>query len=387
MDLLKIAESEKKYIVDLRREFHKYPELSLQEKETSKRIIRELDKMKIPYVIVGDYGIVATIEGKNKNQVVALRADMDALPIEEENDVPYKSVNKKVMHACGHDSHIAMLLGAAKLLNNVKSELNGSVKLCFQQAEELGIGGDLSILKELEKSKIKSVFAIHVWSGIPSGKVCITAGPMMAGCNFFSIEIQGKGSHGAVPHNGINPIIVACSIVQNINSARTYEINPADNLVISIGSIQSGMANNVIPDTALIKGSIRTFTKQNREQVFKLLERIAKNTAATFKASAKFNVESSVTPVINNEKTTAITRESLTKLLGSKGLYDFPKMYVSENFGSFTDKYPGTMAFVGCKNSEIGCNFMHHHPKFNIDEKALPIGSALYAQYTIDSLK
>lgn len=386
MDLLKIAQKEKNYIISLRRDLHKKPELSLQEKETSARIQKELTKMKIPFVVVGDYGVVATVDGNKKGDVVALRADMDALPVDEETSVEYKSENKGVMHACGHDTHVAMLLGAAKVLNEAKSEINGSVKLCFQQAEEIGQCHE-PILKELSKFKTKSVFAIHIWSEIPVGKVCIQEGPMMAGCDFFTIHIRGKGSHGAIPHGSISPIIAACSIVQNINSARTYEINPLDSVVISIASVQSGVASNVIPETAVIKGSIRTFTKESRKQVLSLLERIAKNTATAFRAKAEFKLVVTVDSVINNAKCTDIARKSLKTLAGEKALHPYPKMLVSENFGTFLNTYPGVLAFLGAKNSKKSCDFNHHHPKFNIDEDALPLGSALYAQYAIDTLK
>lgn len=385
MNILDKAKAQNDYLVSMRREFHKYPELSLQEKETSGRIQRELKKMNIDYVVVGDYGIVATIEGKNKDNVIALRADIDALPVLEQNDIDYKSQNEGVMHACGHDAHIAMLLGAANLLNENKDLINGTVKLCFQQAEEVGRGHDY-ILNELGKFNIKSVFAIHIWSEIPLGKVTISPGPMMSSCDLFKIEIKGKGSHGAIPHKGISPIIVACSTVNNINAALNYEIDPSHSIVVSFGSIQSGSAANIIPETATILGSIRTFSDEDRTHIIEMINRISKTSAEAFRAEAMFEILISTDAVLNDKKCTEIAQKSLESFLGKESLYDFDKLYVSENFGTYLKTYPGLMAFVGAKNASKGCDVIHHNDKFNIDEDALPIGASLYAQYAIDAL-
>lgn len=386
-NILDKAKEKYDYIVALRREFHMYPELSRQEKETSKRIQRELDKMGIEYVIVGDYGIVATIKGSNtkSNSVVALRADIDALPVLEANDVEYKSKNEGIMHACGHDAHISMLLGAASLLNDNKDLIDGTVKLCFQQAEEHASLHE-PILQELEKFNIKSVFAIHIWSEIPVGKVAIKPNTMMASCDMFKIDIQGKGTHGAIPHKGINPILAACSMVNNINAARTYEIDPAHSVVIGIGSIVSGAACNVVPETATIMGSVRTFDVSDRKHILEMLDRVSRTSAEAFNAKSSFELTASIEPVNNDEECTTLAQKSLTSFLGEEALYDFPRLYVSENFGEYLAKYPGVLAFVGGKNDDKGCCFAHHNDRFNIDEDALPIGSALYTQYAIDCL-
>lgn len=384
-NILEKAKNEQDYIVALRHEFHQYPELSLHEKETSEKIKAELDKMDIPYVVVGEYGIVATIEGKNKDKMVALRADIDALPIQEENDVSYRSKNDGVMHACGHDTHIAMLLGACKLLKELKGELNGSVKLCFQQAEEIGKCHD-DILNELSKYPIKTVLATHIWSETPTGKVIIKSGPMMAASDVFRIDIQGKGAHGAAPEQGISPIIVAANIALNISVARAYEINPLDPAVISLGCINSGNAPNIIPDTAYLLGTIRTFTDETRSKMMEMLERIVLNNAKSFNAEAKVTYLSKIDAVINDEKSTNIARESLKSILGDNAIHETREVLGSENFGSYLKAYQGVIAMIGGRNSEIECDYPHHHPKFNIDDNALPIGTALYTQYALDAL-
>ena len=384
-NILEKAVDAKDYIIALRREFHESPELSLEEKETSNKIKRELDKMGIEYVVVGDYGIVATIEGKNKDKMIALRADIDALPVQEECDISYKSKNNGVMHACGHDAHPAMLLGACKILKELKNELNGSVKLCFQQAEEIGKCHD-DILNELSKYPIKSVFATHVWSSTETGKVILKKGAMMAASEVFRIDIQGKGAHGASPESGISPIIVASSIALNISVARAYEIDQLDPAVITLGCINSGAAPNIIPDTAFMLGTIRTFTEKTRKQMMSMLERIVEFNAVSFNATAKVTYLSQVDAVINDEQCTEVARESLKTLLGDNSLEESREVLGSENFGSYLKVYPGTIAMIGSKNSSTECDYPHHHPKFNIDENSLPIGTALYAQYAIDAL-
>lgn len=383
--VLEKARNDKDYLVALRREFHASPELSLEEKETSNKIKRELDKMGIDYVVVGDYGIVATIEGKNKDKMIALRADIDALPIKEENNISYKSKNDGVMHACGHDAHAAMLLGAAKILKELKNELNGSVKLCFQQAEELGKCHD-DILNELSKYPIKSVFATHVWSSTEIGKVILKKGAMMAASDIFRIDVQGKGAHGACPEDGVSPIIVAASIALNISVARAYEIDQLEPAVITLGCINSGAAANIIPDTAFMLGTIRTFTEKTRTHMMSMLERIVVNNAKSFNATAKVTYLSQVDAVINDDQCTDIARKSLKSLLGDDAIHDTREVLGSENFGSYLKVYPGVIAMIGSKNSSIECDYAHHHPRFNIDEDALPIGTALYTQYAIDAL-
>lgn len=317
--------------------------------------------------------------------MLALRADIDALPIKEENNISYKSKNYGVMHACRHDAHAAMLLGAVKILKELKNESNRSVKLCFQQAEEIGKCHD-HILNELSKYPIKNVFATHVWSSTEVGKVILKKGAMMAASEIFRIDVKGKGAHGTSPEQDVSPIIVAASIALNISVARAYEVDQLDTAVITLGCINSGAAPNIIPDTAFMLGTIRTFTEKTRTHMMSMLERIVLNNAKSFNATAKVTYLSQVDAVINDDQCTDIARESLKTLLEDDSIYETREVLGSENFGSYIKVYPGVIAMIGSKNSSIECDYPHHHPRFNIDEDALPIGTAQYAEDALNKL-
>ena len=387
LNIKELANKELDYMVGIRRELHQHPELSLQEKWTSNRICQELDSMNIDYVIVGDYGIVATIEGQNTNNMLALRADMDALPVNEENDhLEYKSTITDVMHACGHDAHVAMLLGAAKILLQIKNDIPGTIKLCFQQAEEVG-GGAKEILDELDKFPIKTAFGIHIWSEIESGKVSVQPGPRMSGGTGWSVHFKGKGTHGAIPEDGISPIIVGSSFVLALNSARAYEISPLKTIAITIGAFNGGHIGNVIPEEAKIIGTIRVFSEEDKQQALALIQRVADHTAKAYNATAVFSDNGGIPPLINDIKCTEIAQKSVETIDSKDALTDFHLLMPSENYGLYIKKYPGLMAFIGGKNDQTGCHYAHHHPKFNIDEKAMVLGAALHAQYSIDFLK
>lgn len=376
----------KDYMVGLRRAIHQTPELSYRERSTAQLIKTELDQMGIPWVAVGEYGVVATVEGRHQNAMVALRADMDALPIQEENDhLPYCSHVPGVMHACGHDGHVAMLLAAARLLLQFKDQLQGTVKLCFQQAEEQG-GGTEALLAHLAPFPVKSAFAIHLWSEIDIGKISTRAGPCMAACDNFEVVLEGVGCHGATPHRGIDPIVAAAALVGNVSSIMSREINPAHAAALTFGKFQSGQAGNVIPRQALLAGSIRTTHKADQLHLHKALRRVVDSTAATFRASARLDIRRGGPVLINEAHSSARAARCVAELFGDGHLIDFPALMVSENFGDFLDCYPGLMALVGTRNEAVGAHFPHHHPQFNIDEDALPRGAALHVVYALQTL-
>jgi amidohydrolase len=254
---LELAQNEQNYMRELRREFHKHPELSLNERRTSARIREELDAIGVPYVLVGEFGINATITGSQSERVIALRADMDALPIEENNPhLEYRSGTAHVMHACGHDGHVAMLLGAARVLMKARDQLHGTVKLCFQQAEEVGEGTE-DILKELARHPVESILGIHLWSELETGKISIESGPRMAAGQSIDLTIHGVGTHGAYPNRGIDPIIATAAIIMNCAALVSREFDPTEPVALTFGSICGGNADNVIPDRVSVSGTMR----------------------------------------------------------------------------------------------------------------------------------
>ncbi|MGL5253681.1 MAG: M20 metallopeptidase family protein [Brevinema sp.] len=379
-----LAKQQSSYMISLRREFHRHPELSFQEEWTSNRIQQELSKLNIPFEIIGEYGVLATIEGQTTNTMLALRADMDALPIQEENKhLDYMSQTPNVMHACGHDAHISMLLGAASILSQLKGKLKGSVKLCFQQAEEVG-GGASEILQALDSFPIKTTLGIHIWSELPAGKVSITPGYRMSGGTSWKVVFKGRGTHGAIPEEGISPLIVAAAFVLNLNSCWAYEFSPLENVAGTTGILRSGTAANIIPEEAEVAGVHRTFTPEQYEKFNSLIKRVAENTAATYRAKATVFFEKGIPPVYNDPEYCMLAQKSALALADENILDEFHPLMPSENFGYYTKKYRGLMAFVGAGNASKGCTYPHHHPCFNIDEDAMVLGAGLYAQYALD---
>lgn len=375
------------YMVDLRRRMHALPELSFQEQGTSQLVQRELAAMGIPFEVVGDYGVVATIEGTDTRQMVALRADMDALPIHEKNEhLDYCSKTAGVMHACGHDGHVAMLLGAARVFQQVKGEMPGTVKLCFQQAEERG-GGTAEILKVLAPFPVKSAFAIHLWSEIESGKVSVQAGPRMAACDIFEIVVNGVGCHGANPHRGVDPIVVASSIVMNVSQLMAREIDPTHAAALTFGKFHSGEAGNVIPDKAVLAGTLRTTDQADQVHLQAALRRVVQSTADTFRATAEVTIRRGGSMLVNDAHSSQVAEQTVQELFGAGPLIPFPSLMVSENFGDFLAVYPGLMAFIGVRNERYGACFPHHHPQFNIDEDVLYMGAALHVGYALNCFK
>lgn len=373
-------------MVDLRRQLHTAPELSFQERTTSALVCAELDKLGIAYEMAGDYGVVATVEGRHTRQMVALRADMDALPIHEKNDhLHYQSATPGVMHACGHDGHVAMLLGAARVFQQCRDGLNGTVKLCFQQAEERG-GGTQEILKLLAPFPVKSAFAIHLWSEIESGKFSVQAGPRMAAGDNFEIVVEGVGCHGANPHRGVDPIVVAASIVTSVSHLISREIDPSHAVALTFGKLHSGEAGNVIPDRAVLAGTIRTTVKEDQLHLHAALRRVVESTAQAHRATATVSIKRGGPMLFNDAGCSALAATTVTQLYGADRLIAFPSLMVSENFGDFLDVYPGIMAFIGVRNESCGACFPHHHPQFNIDEDALHLGAALHVGYTFNCL-
>lgn len=379
------VEEYKEYAIDLRRHFHKNPEPSLKEFNTAKRVEEELAKMGIVTKRVANTGVVGWIHGKTKGKTIALRADMDALEIIEKSDVPYCSENKGLMHACGHDAHTASLLGAAKILNDLKDSFSGTIKLLFQPGEEVAQGAKLMIAEGV-LDDVDKIFGIHVWNGLDSGKVSVQAGPRMAAAGQFEINVRGKGGHGSLPHETVDAVVVGAAIVMNLQSYVSREISPLDSAVLSIGQFHSGTRFNVIPGEAYLEGTTRSLSVEVNNNFEADLKRIVDFTAKAYRATAEIKYEKMVIPVINDVKISAIAEISVEKILGAGCHVEFPATTGGEDFSYFVEKVPGAFAFVGGRRIDGKESFPHHHESFDIDEDSIAVSMGLYAQVALDLL-
>lgn len=385
MKIEELAKKYKQYAIDMRREFHMNPEPSMNEIRTSNRVIEELGKMGIECKKVAGTGVVGIIKGSSEGKTIALRADMDALEVNEENDKEYKSKTPGIMHACGHDAHTAGLLTAAKILSEIKSELSGTVKLLFQPGEEIAQGAK-KMIEEGVMEGVDGIFGIHIWNDTEVGKVSVEAGPRMASAGIFKIHVLGKGGHGSMPHQTVDSVVVGSAIVMNLQSIVSREISPLDPAVISVGIFNSGTRFNVIADKAYLEGTTRCFSMEVNNSFEEMITRVAENTAKCYRAEVKVDYKQLVIPTINSPEMSAIAAGSVEKIAGKDALMTYEKNTGGEDFSFFAEKVPGVFAFVGSKNEEKIEYFPHHHPKFDIDEDCLETASGLYAQFAVDFL-
>ncbi|WCB33408.1 amidohydrolase [Fusobacterium polymorphum] len=386
MNVRDITKKYKDYIIEKRRYFHMNPEPSFNEYDTSKVVQEELTKIGIPFEIFAKTGIIATIKGQNPGKTVLLRADMDALEVCEKNNVSYRSQKEGLMHACGHDGHIAMLLGAAHVLNEIKNDISGEIKLLFQPAEEIAKGAKAMIEESKIIDSIDAAFAIHLWQGVPVGKISLESGARMAAADLFSIKVKGKSGHGSMPHETIDAVVVASAIVMNLQHLVSRNTNPLDTLVVTVGKLTAGTRHNIIAGEALLEGTIRSFSDEVWKKVPEQIERVVKNTAAAYNAEAEIDLVRATPPLVNNQDISDILKASAEKLYGEEVVTKYEKTPGGEDFAYFTQAVPGALAFVGIRNDEKGINSPHHNETFDMDEEALEMGANLYAQFAIDFL-
>ncbi len=386
MSVLDLAKKDSDYVVKARRYLHQNPELSMEEKETSAYIQKELTALGVPFEIVPPYGVLAKIEGKNADKMIALRGDIDALPIQEENDhLTYKSTVPKVMHACGHDAHTAMLLGAVRVLNQMKDQLNGTVLFCFQQAEETTQGAKIMV-EALKKYPVKGCYGMHVSSGIESGITSISSGESMAAVDVFRVKVYGRGGHGSRPDLSIDPILACAFMVIELARAKAQEMNPFEASTISVGCLQAGERYNVIPDTGYFEGTIRSLSEDARKRAADIVNRVCKGIAEVHNVSVDVDIQDSAQIVYNDPECVELYRKSAAKILDVKDIREQPVVLGSEDFSEFSSRYPSIFPRLGVMSEELCTNYPHHHPKFNLDDSVLYKGVALYSQYAIDFL-
>jgi amidohydrolase len=361
------------YTRSLRRDFHRNPELGFREVRTAGIVARELGQLGLEVTTgVAETGVVALLEGEQPGPVVLLRFDMDALPIQEQTGAEYASNSAGVMHACGHDGHVSVGLSVARMLHQRREQMHGAVKFIFQPAEE-GLGGAERMLEAgiLHNPQVDAALSLHLWNERPVGWVGITTGPLMAGGDIFEVRIEGKGGHGALPQEAIDPVVTAAHIISALQTIVSRNISPLDTAVVSVCSLHAGEAFNVIPQWAQFSGTLRTFDPAVRQKVVARFEKIITGLADALGCTAIVKVNRLTPAVINNAQVTQTVRDSIQDLSGIKIESGFRSM-VSEDMAYIMEKVPGCYIMVGSANSEKGLDYGHHHPKFDFDESALP---------------
>tara|TARA_Y100000748_G_scaffold300363_1_gene298713 strand:+ start:377 stop:1567 length:1191 start_codon:yes stop_codon:yes gene_type:complete len=377
------------WIINIRRELHEHPELMYEEFKTSELIRRELDKLDIPYKHpIAETGVLASI-GNGNGPCVALRADMDALPIHEETDVPFRSKIDGKMHACGHDCHVSMLLGAAKLLKEKENKINGTVKLLFQPAEEGGAGGKL--MREegaLKDPAVERIFGLHVWPQMPSGQIGSREGTFLAATSSLSLTVKGVGGHAAVPQLTKDPVLTSARIITNLQSIISRELDPLDSGVVSITVINGGNASNVIPSDVNVKGTLRSLTMDGLKELQKRVKEIAEGIAQTHGCEAIVEyVGNDYPPTVNDSDMWKFAKKIGIELLGNENVSDLDAVMGGEDFAYYTEKVKGCFVVLGMNNPDIDATYSVHHPMFKADEDALHIGTALHTIFALKSLE
>ena len=374
----------------IRRDLHTHPELSFQEVRTARVVADQLGELGYEVLTgVGKTGVVGLMGGgKPGERTVLLRFDMDALPIHEENDVPYRSQTPGVMHACGHDAHVAVGLGIAEMLATAREAWGGTIKLMFQPAEE-GFGGAMAMIKDgvLEGPRPDVALALHVSSGHPLGKAVVRSGALLAAADLFEVTVQGKGGHGARPHETIDTVLIAAQIVVALQTIVSRNIDPEQVAVVTVGSIQAGIAGNVIADSALLRGTVRTFDSTTREIIHQRIGEIASGIAAAFGAKAVTTMPFTTSPTISAPAPTAVVYQAACEVLGAEQINTTFRTTGGEDFAAVLDRVPGNFFFIGGRNEERGVVAPHHNPHFDIDEACMPLGAAILADAAVRCLE
>ncbi|MFC5650343.1 M20 family metallopeptidase [Paenibacillus solisilvae] len=374
-------------LVRFRRDLHMYPELSFQEVHTPRKIADYLQGLGLEVrTKVGGRGVVARLEGGKPGRTVALRADFDALPIQEETNVDYKSRIPGVMHACGHDLHTAALLGVAKVLSEVKDELPGTVVFIHQFAEELPPGGAISMIEDGCLKGVDVIYGAHVWSTEPVGTVGVGEGYMMAAMDAFEVEIQGKGGHGATPHLTVDSLVAGSQLVVSLQQIVSRRVDPLQPAVVTVGSFQAGNAFNVISDSAKLTGTVRTFDESVRCLIEKSIGQLVASTCEGMGATAAYRYDRGYPAVNNDPRETERVERLARAILGEDNVKRMTPIMGGEDFSYYLQRVPGTFFFVGGGKEEIGAVYPHHHPKFDVDEQAILITGKLFISAVFDFL-
>jgi amidohydrolase len=395
IDFIQEARALFPYTQSMRRDFHIHPELGFHEVRTGGIVAKELEALGLEVTKgVGKTGVVGLLEGSKPGPVILLRFDMDALPIVEDTGAGYASQNQGVMHACGHDGHTAMGLTVAKILQNHRDELKGTIKFCFQPSEEgfngEEVGGNEMMIRDgvLEGPKVERTLSMHLWNEQPVGWIGVGKGPVMAGAEQFSVKLTGKGGHGAAPHLTIDPIVAASQIVSALQSITSRNVAPLQAAVISVTTVHSGTAFNVIPQEAELTGTIRTFDLEVRKKVLERFDQIIRGVGESMGCQVEIDVKRVTPAVINDDAVAEKVQKTAHQLLSDSTIDTASYMTMgAEDMAFMQEKVPGCYFFIGSNNHAKHLDYGHHHPKFDFDEEALVRGTALMAAAAMDVLK
>ena len=377
------------WIVEKRRTIHRHPELMYEEFETSKLVQKTLSDLDITFekdiAITGVVGIV----GNGNGPCIALRADMDALPIHEETDIDFKSKIDGKMHACGHDCHTAMLLGAARLLKENEEEINGTIKLIFQPAEEGGAGGKMMRDQGvLQNPKVEQIYALHVAGTMPMGTLASREGTLLAGTSTVNIIVKGNGGHAAAPHHTIDPVVTGSKIIVELQTIISRELSPLESGVISITMTKAGNACNVIPSTMELEGTIRSLTHEGILKLQTRVKEVAESIAIANRCKAEVTFPGNdYPPTINDAECWNLGKSAAIEILGDAQVAEMGPIMGGEDFAYYTQEIPGCFSFLGVGNTEIDAVYDVHHPMFKVDEEALPLGAAIHVNSALKALK
>ncbi|SDX10399.1 M20 family metallopeptidase [Paenibacillus sp. PDC88] len=366
-----------------RRYLHQNPELSFHEVNTSRFIAEQLESFGLKVIKnVGGHGVIGILQTSVPGPVVMLRADMDALPIQDEKETAYKSQVDGAMHACGHDGHMATLLATAGYMSEHREDFIGEVRFLFQPAEELLPGGAAKVIADGALTDVDVIYGIHLWTPIPLGQYASTPGAMMAAADDFYIELTGKGGHGGMPHTSIDSIVAGASLVLQMQSVVSRSVDPLQPAVLTIGTIKGGSAQNVIAENFTISGTVRTFDEETRYVMKERVHRLTEQVSSAYGAAYNINYVMGYPPVVNDDKEAARFFDTATKAFGAERVRVTPKLMPAEDFAYYLQEIPGCFMFVGAGSDNTGAIYPHHHPKFDFDEQAMLDAMQLFIQMT-----
>lgn len=372
-DLMNIDAKTEERLIRMRRELHERPEPSLKEESTADYIANHLDRLPVRNLKmrVGGHGVVAEVKGKLPGRSILVRADMDGLPLDEATDLPFRSKNHGVMHACGHDVHMAIALELADGLAVNAHRLPGMVRFAFQPAEETARGAkpmiDAGVLDGIDR-----VIGLHVWSQLPVGQVSVRSGAMMASADWFTLTVRGKGGHGALPERAVDAVVMAAQVVTGLQTLVSRETSPRDPVVVTLGSIHGGSAFNIIAGEVVIQGTLRTFDAALREHLLQRIDELARGIVESMRGRCEFHLESAAPPVVNDPAVSKLVAEAIANTLDAGAVVAYEPLMVGEDFAYFLEQRPGCFFLLG--GAPEGPPVMHHTPQFRIDERCLPIG-------------